>query len=86
MLYSGHDEVLDKIIVAKDEGRVIDGHSPGLKGNALNAYAAARIKTDHECATINDMHDRISRGLYVMLRQGSACHDLRNLAKGVHTL
>ena len=79
----GHDEVLDKIIVAKDEGRVIDGHSPGLKGNALNAYAAARIKTDHECATINDMHDRISRGLYVMLRQGSACHDLRNLAKGV---
>ena len=79
----GHDEVLDKIIVAKDEGRVIDGHSPGLKGNALNAYAAARIKTDHECATVEDMHDRISRGLYVMLRQGSACHDLRNLAKGV---
>lgn len=79
----GHDEVLDKILVAKDEGRVIDGHSPGLKGNELNAYAAARIKTDHECATVEDMHDRISRGLYVMLRQGSACHDLRNLAKGV---
>lgn len=79
----GHDEVLDKIIVAKNEGRVIDGHSPGLKGNLLNAYAAAKIKTDHECATVEDMHDRISRGLYVMLRQGSACHDLRNLAKGV---
>ena len=79
----GHDEVLDKLIVANNEGKVIDGHSPGLKGNELNAYAAARIKTDHECATIEDMHDRISRGLYVMLRQGSACHDLSNLAKGV---
>ncbi|WP_297135230.1 adenine deaminase [Terrisporobacter sp.] len=79
----GHNEVLDKILVAVNEGRVIDGHSPGLNGNALNAYAAARIKTDHECATVKDMHDRISRGMYVMLRQGSACQDLRNLAKGV---
>ena len=79
----GHGEVLDKILAAANEGRVIDGHSPGLNGNALNAYAAARIKTDHECATVKDMHDRISRGMYVMLRQGSACQDLRNLAKGV---
>ncbi len=79
----GHGEVLDKILAAANEGRVIDGHSPGLNGNALNAYAAARIKTDHECATVEDMHDRISRGMYVMLRQGSACQDLRNLAKGV---
>ncbi|MBD7915403.1 adenine deaminase [Clostridium sp. Sa3CUN1] len=79
----GHDDVLDKLIIAKNTGKVIDGHSPGLKGKNLNAYAAARIKTDHECETIEDMHDRISRGMYVMLRQGSACHNLRTLAKGV---
>ncbi|MGG7099082.1 adenine deaminase [Clostridium sardiniense] len=77
------DEVLNKLLVAKSEGKVIDGHSPGLVGNALNAYASAQIRTDHECATLKDMHDRISRGLYVMLRQGSACHNLRTLAKGV---
>lgn len=77
------DEVLNKLLVAKNEGKVIDGHSPGLVGNALNAYASAQIRTDHECATVEDMHDRISRGLYVMLRQGSACHNLRTLAKGV---
>ena len=77
------DEVLNKLLAAKNEDRVIDGHSPGLSGNELNAYAAARIRTDHECATVEDMHNRIARGLYVMLRQGSACHDLRNLAKGV---
>ena len=79
----GHDDVLDKLIIAKNTGKVIDGHSPGLKGKNLNAYAAARIKTDHECETVEDMHDRISRGMYVMLRQGSACHNLRTLAKGV---
>lgn len=79
----GHDEVLNKLLVAKNEGKVIDGHSPGLFGNALNAYASTRIRTDHECATIEDMHDRISRGMYVMLRQGSACHNLRTLVKGV---
>ena len=77
------DEVLNKLLVAKNEGKVIDGHSPGLVGNELNAYAAANIRTDHECSTVEEMHDRISRGLYVMLRQGSACHNLRTLAKGV---
>lgn len=79
----GDDAVLDKLLVAKKMGKVIDGHSPGLFGNDLNAYASANIKTDHECETVEDMNNRISRGLYVMLRQGSACHNLRTLAKGV---
>ncbi|MGL5149705.1 MAG: amidohydrolase family protein, partial [Clostridium sp.] len=79
----GDDEVLNKLMVAKNEGRVIDGHSPGLFGKELNAYASTGIKTDHECETVEDMHNRISRGLYVMLRQGSACHNLRTLVKGV---
>lgn len=79
----GHDDVLDKLLVAKNQEKVIDGHSPGLVGNELNAYAAANIKTDHECSTVEEMHARISRGLYVMLRQGSACHNLKTLAKGV---
>ncbi len=80
---NGDSEVLDKLLLARSEGKVVDGHSPGLKGNNLNAYAAARIRTDHECETVEDLNNRISRGMYVMLRQGSACHDLRNLAKGV---
>lgn len=79
----GFDDVLDKLLVAKNLNKVIDGHSPGLFGNALNAYAAANIKTDHECETVEDMQERIARGLYVMLRQGSACHNLKILAKGV---
>ena len=49
----------------------------------LNAYAAALIHTDHECSTVEEMLDRISRGMYVLLRQGSACHNLRTLLKGL---
>ncbi|MEF9960571.1 MAG: adenine deaminase [Niameybacter sp.] len=82
-LIGGHDEALDKIMVAKEYGKVIDGHSPGVFGNALNAYAAARIHTDHECDTVEEMHERIARGIYVLLRQGSACHNLRPLIKGL---
>jgi len=74
---------IEKIISAKNAGKLIDGHSPSVFGRDLNAYAAAMIHTDHECATIEEMHDRISRGIYVLMRQGSACHDLRNLLKGV---
>jgi adenine deaminase len=79
----GDDAALDKILLALNRGKLIDGHSPGLTGGDLNAYAAAYIHTDHECATVEEMEQRISRGMYVMLRQGSACHDLRNLLKGL---
>jgi adenine deaminase len=79
----GDEAALDKIFLAREQGKLIDGHSPGLIGGDLNAYAAAGIHTDHECATVEEMEQRLARGLYVMLRQGSACHDLRNLIKGV---
>jgi adenine deaminase len=74
---------LDKILLAKKNNKLIDGHSPGLSGSSLNAYAAASIHTDHECSTVGEMEQRLSLGMYVMLRQGSACHDLRNLIPGV---
>lgn len=80
---SGNKSVLDKILVAKDEDKIIDGHSPGIFGKDLNAYAAALIHTDHECSTVEEMHDRIERGLYILLRHGSVSHDLVNLLKGV---
>ena len=71
--------ILDKILLAKSRDRLIDGHSPGLRGRQLNAYAAATVHTDHECSSSEEMEQRLSLGMYVMLRQGSACHDLRNL-------
>ena len=80
------DEVLDKLLAAMNNGKPIDGHSPGLSGNELNAYASARILTDHECSTAEEASDRLARGMYVLIRQGSACHNLLSLLKAVNPL
>ena len=77
------DFALERLMAARTAGVPIDGHSPGLTGLALNAYAAAGISTDHECTTIAMMQERISRGMYILMRQGSACHDLEVLLDGV---
>lgn len=87
MNYSGvldaEEEVLNKLILAWKEGKIVDGHSPNLSGMGLNAYIAARIRTDHECTSVEEVVERLSRGMYVLLREGSACHDLQTLAKAV---
>jgi adenine deaminase len=77
------DEVLNKLLVAINERKLIDGHSPRVTGKDLNAYSVARIHTDHECPSVEEMLEHISCGFYILLREGSACHDLRNLLKGV---
>lgn len=75
--------VLAKLMTAKQNGKIIDGHAPGLSGYGLNAYVAAGISTDHECSTVEEMQQKIERGMYIMLRSGSACNDLQKLVKGV---
>ena len=77
------DEVMDKLLVAKKAGKMIDGHYLGFEPR-LDAYCAAGISTDHECSSANEMLDRIRRGMYVLMRQGTACHDLVNLLKGMN--
>ncbi len=77
-------ECLKKIKVCKKNNKIIDGHSPGLSGYDLSAYAACGVITDHECSTVEQMNERIRNGMYVQLRHGSACHDLKNLIKGVN--
>lgn len=77
------DEILDKLLEAARVGKLVDGHSPGLSGHMLDAYAAAGIRTDHECATPDELRDRVRRGIYVLLRQGTSCHDVLNLLPGV---
>lgn len=80
---NANDDVLEKLLVAKKENKLIDGHSPGLTGNSLNAYVAAGIHDEHECETVQDAEERISKGMYVMLREGSACRNLRAIIKAV---
>jgi adenine deaminase len=82
-LIKGGEQILDKILLALNRNKSIDGHSPGLEGRRLNAYLAGFIRTDHECSTPEEMRERLSRGMYIMLRQGSACRDLRRLLPAV---
>ncbi len=76
-------QVLDKILLAHQAGKLIDGHSPGVEGAELAAYRVAGIHTDHECSTLEEMRDRLAMGVYVLLRQGTACKDLATLLPGV---
>ena len=80
---NAEEGVVDKLMLARKYNKLVDGHSPALLGNGLNAYTAALIRADHECATVEEMQERLSRGMYVILRQGSACHNLRPLLKGL---
>lgn len=77
------DKALDKILLAKKFGKLIDGHAPNVTGKDLNAYMCAGIVGDHECRTLAEMNERIAKGMYVLIREGSACHDLKILVKGV---
>lgn len=76
-------DVIDKVELAQNKGKVIDGHSPGVSGSTLDAYVVSGVRNDHECATALDLRERLRRGMYVLLRQGTVCHDLENLLKGV---
>ena len=64
-------------------GQLVDGHSPWVLGRDLAAYAAAGILTDHECATVQEMIERVRLGMYVQIREGSACRNLDALVPGV---
>jgi adenine deaminase len=67
---SGNEEVLKKISAAN--GRVIDGHAPGLTGRELNAYMTAGILSDHESTTPEEGKEKLRRGMYLMIREGSS--------------
>ncbi|MCU0408330.1 MAG: adenine deaminase [Bacteroidales bacterium] len=69
-------EVLLKIEAARAEGKPIDGHAPGLTGPGLVKYAGAGISTDHECSSIEEALEKISLGIKILIREGSAARNL----------
>lgn len=70
-------EVMAKLALA--EGRPVDGHAPGLSGRDLSAYVSAGIGSDHECTTIEEAREKMRAGMHIMLREGSAAKNLRDL-------
>ncbi|MCX5864945.1 MAG: adenine deaminase [Deltaproteobacteria bacterium] len=72
-------EVMAKIAAAMKMGKRVDGHAPGLRGDALAAYAQAGISTDHESGTLAECYEKMALGMQIMLRQGSSARDFEVL-------
>jgi adenine deaminase len=79
----GDAEVLEKLIRFQD--RILDGHSPGLKGYDLQAYLAAGIQSDHECTTPEEAREKVAAGMFVMIREGTSARNLDALLPAVTT-
>ena len=77
----GDPEVHKKIEVMASY--VKDGHAPSVTGKQLNAYKLTGIKTDHECTTVEELNEKVARGMYIHLREGSATRNVKVLSKGV---
>lgn len=79
------DKMIDEILMAKKYGARIDGHAPQVVGKDLNAYIAAGPANDHECSTLEEAEERLARGMYLLLREGSVTQDLHKLLPIVNT-
>lgn len=74
----GAEDDVEKLCLAASRGMTVDGHAPSLTGKELNAYLCGGISTDHECVEKEEIEEKLARGMYVHLREGSAT---RNAAK-----
>lgn len=72
-------EVLAKIENSITHKKPVDGHAPGLSGKGLFAYIAAGVSSDHECTTIGEAREKLSAGMHIMIREGTAARNLRDL-------
>jgi adenine deaminase len=72
-------EVLKKIEWAKHFNKPVDGHAPGLRGEAVKKYISAGITTDHECFTFEEAEEKLSLGMKVLIREGSAAKNFEAL-------
>ena len=76
---SADSPTVAKIIASQAHHKKIDGHAPGLSGTDLNAYIAAGVYSDHECADIDDAMKKLKLGQFIMIREGTAARNLEAL-------
>ncbi len=69
---AGDEDMLSKISAAKESGKPVDGHAPGLRGEGLERYIAAGIETDHEAFSYEEGLEKLQKGMKIIIREGSA--------------
>jgi adenine deaminase len=82
-VFNGSPDMLNKIKSAASHKAYIDGHAAGLDTKGINVYRSSLITTDHECTTAEEALERIRRGMYVLIREGSVAKDLKALVEAV---
>ena len=75
----GDAKILQKICDCTNAGKIVDGHAPFLSGKDLNAYIIAGVLSDHECSTIEEAMEKLRRGQYIMIREGTAAKNMAAL-------
>ena len=78
------EDLLKKVALTLNAGKLIDGHSPLTAGAALSAYAAVGVTSDHEASTEAETDERISRGMSMFMREGSAAQNVDALSQTVN--
>jgi len=78
-------DLIGKIELFRHKYKKIDGHSPGLSGRDLDAYIDAFIRSDHESLSVEEAEEKLSKGMQIFIREGSAAKDLEKLLKAVNT-
>jgi len=76
---SGDETVLKKLLAARNSGKVIDGHAPGVSGKELCAYISAGITSDHECTLLSEAREKLDLGMFIMIREGSLARNMDEL-------
>ena len=72
----GDRTTIEKIVVSQAHHKKIDGHAPGLSGHALDAYISAGVYSDHECDTFENALEKLRKGQFIMIREGTAAQNL----------
>ena len=75
----GDAKILQKICDCTNAGKTVDGHAPFLSGKDLNAYIIAGVLSDHECSTMEEAMEKLRRGQYIMIREGTAAKNMAAL-------
>ncbi|HUX96028.1 MAG TPA: adenine deaminase [Bacteroidales bacterium] len=82
---NGDKEAMGKIKAAIKAGKPVDGHAPGLMGEALKKYVSSGISTDHECSSLDEAREKISLGMKILIREGSAARNMDNLKELINS-
>ncbi|WP_152414406.1 adenine deaminase [Halalkalibacterium ligniniphilum] len=82
-VFKRNPAMIDKLLAAYENHRFIDGHGAGLTTEGINAYRAAGIRNDHEAVTAEEAKMRLMRGMYLLIREGTAAKDLDALIEAV---